>query len=161
MARKRSHPFMERLRIDRKTGQLVEAESLRARFPNYAKAFLASLAGALLLGVVIFWLSSMSFDDSLGYALIAMGTLLILLGGARGGGYSNLSIGAIETLAGGRNRMDDDYEEDDGLRRGKVMSRRDPMARLRKGLRPPPNPAAFWQTIGGLLYLLVGLPLTF
>ena len=161
MARKRSRPFMERLRLDRKTGQLVETESLRERMPNYSKAFLAGLAVALLLGAVIFGLSSMPFDSSLGYALITMGTLLLLLGGARGGGYSNLSIGALEALAGGRNRMDDDYEEDDGLRRGKVMSRRDPMGRLRKGLRPPPNPVAFWQTIGGLLYLLAGLPLTF
>ena len=57
--------------------------------------------------------------------------------------------------------MHDDYEEDDGLRRGNVMSRRKPMGRDRKGLCPPPNPVAFWQTIGGPLYLLAGLPLTF
>ena len=64
-------------------------------------------------------------------------------------------------LVGGRNRTGDDYEDDDELRRGKSMKRRDPMARLRKGLRPPPNPTAFWQAIGGFVMIALGLPLTF
>ena len=97
----------------------------------------------------------------IGYTWISVGTLLLLVSGARGGGYSNLSIGAVEALVGGRNRTDDDVDDDDDLRRGKVMKRRDPMYRLRKGLRPPPNPTAFWQAIAGFVFIALGLPLTF
>ena len=70
---------------------------------------------------------------AIGYATIGIGTLLLLVGGARGGGYTNLGLGAVEAVVGGRNRTDDDYEEDEELRRGAVMKRRDPMERLRKG----------------------------
>jgi hypothetical protein len=31
------------------------------------------------------------------------------------------------------------------------------MERLRKGLRPQANPTAFWQVIGGIAYLVVGV----
>ena len=96
------------------------------------------------------WRRSARFSDALGYAFIALGTLLLLIGGARGGGYSNLGVGAVEALMGGRNRAHDDYESDEELRRGKVMKKRDPMARLRRGLRPQANPTAFWQVIGRL-----------
>ncbi len=109
--------------------------------------------------LALYVLTSLALNDAVGYSWIAVGTLL--LGGVRGGGYSNLSIGAIEALVGGRNRTNDGYVEDAELRRGKVIARRDPMARLRKGLRPSPNPTAFWQTITGLLYMGAGLPLTF
>ncbi len=152
---------MARLRLDRKTGELVEEESLRERFPNYVKAFLLGLAVAGAIGLVVYGVTGIELGSAFGYSWIAAGTLLLLLGGARGGGYSNLSIGAVEALVGGRNRSDDDYEEDAALRSGKVMRRRDPMARLRNGLRPPPNPSAFWQTIAGLIYIVIGLPLTF
>jgi hypothetical protein len=93
---------------------------------------------------------------AIGYATIGVGTLLLLVGGARGGGYTNLGLGAIEAVAGGRNRTDDDYEEDEELRRGAVMKRRDPMERLRKGLRPSANPSAFWTSVAGGLYVLLG-----
>lgn len=152
---------MDRLRLDRKTGELVEELSLRDRFPTYVKAFLLGLVVAGAAGVLLFAVSSLPLNDALGYSWIFAGTLLLLVGGSRGGGYSNLSIGAFEAIVGGRNRTDDDYEEDAELRHGKLMQRRDPLDRLRKGLRPPPNPTAFWQTIAGLGYVAVGLPLTF
>ncbi len=81
------------------------------------------------------------------------------MGGARGGGYSNLGLGAIEAVVGGRNRSDDDYGGDDDLRRGRVMKRRDPMERLRRGLRPEKNPTAFWQIIAGFGYIAAGMVL--
>ena len=160
MARDRDVPFMERLRLDRKTGELVEELSLRERLPTYLKAFLAGLAGAGGVGLVLYGVTSMPLDDALGYSWIFTGTILLLFGGARGGGYSNLSIGVLEVAVGGRNRTDDEYEEDAALRSGKAVRRRDPLARLRKGLRPPPNPTAFWHTIAGFGYIAVGLSLT-
>ena len=161
MARKRDLPFLERVRLDRKTGELVEEMSLRERFPLYVKAFSAGLLVMGVIGLVAFGLTSAPLGDSLGYSWVFGGTLLLLMGGAKGGGYSNLSIGAFEAVVGGRNRADDDFEGDADLRHGKVMHRRDPLTRLRKGLRPPPNPTAFWQTVAGLGYIAIGLPLTF
>lgn len=125
------------------------------------KAFSAGLLVMGVIGLVAFGLTSAPLGDSLGYSWVFGGTLLLLMGGAKGGGYSNLSIGAFEAVVGGRNRADDDFEGDADLRHGKVMHRRDPLTRLRKGLRPPPNPTAFWQTIAGLGYIAIGLPLTF
>ena len=94
---------------------------------------------------------------AIGYAAIGLGTVLLLIGGARGGGYTNLGLGALEAVAGGRNRTDDDYEGDAELRRGAIMKRRDPMERLRKGLRPAANPSAFWTSIAGVCYVLLGV----
>jgi len=152
---------MQRLRLDRKTGDLVEEESLRERFPTYVKVFILGLAAAAVVGLMVYGVTSMALGKAVGYSWIATGTFLLLVGGAKGGGYSNISIGALGALAGGRNRSDDDYEEDAELRTERFGRRQDPMARLRKGLRPAPNPTAFWQVIAGLGYFAAGLPLTF
>lgn len=161
MSSKSGRPLSERLRLDRKTGKLVEELPLRERFPDYLKAFALGVAATAVLGVVVWLLTGLRFSHALGYTWIFSGTFLLLVGGARGGGYSNLSLGAVEALIGGRNRTDDDVEEDADLRHGRVMKRRDPMDRLRRGLRPPPNPTAFWQIIAGFLLIALGLPLTF
>jgi hypothetical protein len=92
-----------------------------------------------------------------GYACIILGTVLLLTGGARGGGHTGLGVGAIEALVGGRDRSQDDFEGDAEARHGRIMKRRDPMERLRKGLRPGANPTAFWQSVAGFGYLGVGL----
>jgi hypothetical protein len=147
--------FLDRRRFDRRTGEFI-ADPLRERLPIYVKSFLMGAAATVAVALVVFWLSSARIEHAVGYSFILVGTLLLLVGGARGGGYSNLSIGAVEALIGGRNRSQDDLETDEDLRRGKVMERRDPMERLRKGLRPPPNPVAFWLAIAGLLYLAIG-----
>ena len=154
-------PFLERMRLDRKTGKLVEEAPLRERLPDYLKAFGVGVAAVTVVGVVLWLLTNLGLAEAVGYAWIFAGTTLLLVGGARGGGYSNLSIGAVEALVGGRNRSADDVEEDADLRHGKVMKQRDPLDRLRRGLRPPPNPTAFWQTIGGFVLIAMGLPLTF
>ena len=147
----KSHPT-----IDEPLEPLVE------RIPGYLAAFGVGGAAAIVVGVGVFAVSSSSFANSIGYTFIALGTLLLLVGGARGGGYSNLGMGAVDAVIGGRNRSDDDFSDDDA-RRGKINKRRDPMERLRKGLRPPPNPTAFWQTIAGFAYIGAGawLVLTF
>lgn len=161
MAKNHDRPLSERLRTDRKTGELVEELSLRERFPDYLKAFGLGLAVTALLGVILAVVTSFRFEHALGYTWIFSGVFLLLVGGARGGGYTNMSLGAAEALIGGRNRTDENYEEDADLRHGRTMKRRDPMDRLRRGLRPPPNPTAFWQTIAGLVFIAIGLPLTF
>lgn len=161
MAHDKKRPLSERVRFDRKTGELVEESPLRERFPVYIKVFMVGLAAAAGVGLVLYAATAMSLLTGIGYAWIFAGTLLLLVGGARGGGYSNLSIGAVEALVGGRNRSGDDFEDDADLRHGRVMKRRDPLDRLRRGLRPPPNPTAFWQAIAGLAFIALGLPLTF
>ncbi len=127
---------------------------------GYLVAFGIGVGGAVLVGVIVGLATSVRLADALGYSFIALGTLLLLIGGARGGGYSNLGIGAAEALMGGRNRSQDDYVSDEELRRGDVMKKRDPMARLRRGLRPQANPTAFWQVIAGFLYAAIGVLLT-
>ena len=135
-------------------------EPLAERMRGYLVVFAIGAAATGLVGVVVWLATSARLSDALGYTFIALGTLLLLVGGAKGGGYSNLGIGAVEALMGGRNRVHDDYESDEELRRGEVMKKRDPMARLRRGLRPQANPAAFWQVIAGFLYIAIGVGLT-
>lgn len=135
-------------------------EPLAERMRGYLAVFAMGAGAAGLLGVILWLATSLRLPDALGYMFIALGTTLLLIGGARGGGYSNLGIGAVGALIGGRNRVDDDYETDEELRRGRVMSKRDPMARLRRGLRPQANPLAFWQVVAGLLYVGIGVVLT-
>jgi len=135
-------------------------EPLAERMRGYLVGFAVGAAVASLVGVVVWLATSARLSDALGYAFLALGTLLLLIGGARGGGYSNLGIGAVEALMGGRNRVHDDYESDEELRRGQVMKKRDPMTRLRRGLRPQANPTAFWQVVAGLLYIAIGVGLT-
>lgn len=152
--------FMDRLRTDPRTGRPVVSEPLRERFPVYLKLFVIGLAAITLIAAVVTLVSDTSFGHAFGFSAIFTGVFLLLVGGARGGGYANLGLGAAEALVGGRNRTDDDPLSDEELRRGNVMKRRDPMARLRRGLRPPPNPTAFWQTMAGFLYIAIGVPFT-
>jgi len=139
---------------------LEPVEPLRERLPGYMAVFGMGAAAATLVGVVVWLATRAALAEAVGYSLIGLGTLLLLIGGARGGGYTNLGIGAVEALVGGRNRMDDDYVSDEELRRGRVYRKRDPMARLRRGLRPPANPTAFWQVVAGLAYAAAGAALT-
>ncbi|MDX1690811.1 MAG: hypothetical protein R3290_07295 [Acidimicrobiia bacterium] len=135
-------------------------DPLAERFPGYLAAFGMGGAGAVGVGLVVFWLSSLSFVSSIAYTFVALGTLLLLVGGASGGGYTNIGLGAVEALVGGRNRSADDFEDDD-VRRGDITKKRDPMARLRKGLRPEANPTAFWQIVAGFLYIAAGAAIVF
>jgi len=151
--------FMDRRRFDRRTGEFV-AEPLGERIGVYLKLFGIGLVVIVVVALIVFAMSSARLEHAIGYTAIGVGTLLLLAGGARGGGYSNLSIGAAEAVIRGRNRGVDEPEEDDEVRRGRVIKRRDPMERLRKGLRPPPNPSAFWLTIAGAIYIVAGLPFT-
>jgi hypothetical protein len=150
---------------------MVEAEPLRERIPIYVRAFGLGIAAAVAVGLIIYVLSPADLVASVGYAFLGLGTLMLLMGGGRGGGYANLGLGALGTLARGyrhrdtgeRSRSasasaDDEGGDDYGLT--PYSGGRDPMERLRRGLRPPPNPTAFWQVIGGIAYLGVGVVIT-
>jgi len=138
---------------------MASKEPLSERMGGYLVGFAVGLGAAVLLGLVVWLATAARLAEALGYAFMGLGTLLLLVGGARGGGYSNLGVGAIEALIGGRNRSQDDYVADEELRRGRVMKKRDPMTRLRRGLRPQANPTAFWQVIGGFAYIAIGVAL--
>lgn len=135
----------------------VPLDPLSERLPIYAKAWGLGALACVVVGVIYWTLSSSNLWDSVGYTFIFVGTFSLLIGGARGGGYTNLGIGAVEAFTGGRNRIGDDFEEDADLRHGEVLKRRDPMERLRKGLRPPANPEAFWTVLAGIAYLAIGV----
>jgi hypothetical protein len=139
----------------------IPEEPLRERMRGYLAVFAMGAGAAVVIGVIVWLATAVGFAESVGYTFLGLGTLLLLTGGARGGGYSNLGIGAVEAVFGGRNRAQDDYVSDEELRRGEVMKKRDPMARLRRGLRPQANPTAFWQVIAGFLYIGIGVAAMF
>lgn len=131
------------------------APPLRERLPVYWRLFGAGLVGVVVLGLAVFAFSSARLEHAIGYTAIFTGTTLLLTGGARGGGYGNIAVGAFGSMFGGRSTAEHGMSgEGNGRQSG------DPRERLRKGLRPPPNPAAFWQVVAGLLYIAFGIPFT-
>lgn len=127
---------------------------LRERLPEYFAVFGAGLGAAVVAGVLIGGLSAAGVGEAVGYAVVFLGVVSLLSGGASGGGYANMSVGAIGGLFGGRGRIDEDID-DPAVRRG-ALPRTDPMERLRRGLRPEANPRAFWQVVGGFGYVAIG-----
>lgn len=125
--------------------------ALRDRLPDYAAVFGIGLLGTSVVGVVIWLISDVSLASSVGYTMILYGMVFMLAGGATGGGYTNLGMGAVGSLFGGQ-RSDDVPGGSDPS-----PGRLDPAERLRRGLRPEANPRAFWQVMGGFAYLGVGL----
>lgn len=145
--------------MNRPFSAATEKLPLRDRMPDYLALFGVGVASCFLTALVVVVVSSNSFASGFGYSLIGLGVLLVLSGGVAGGGYGNLGAGAIGTMFGSALRhepgsaVDDDPEE----MRKEVFGRRgDPRERLRKGLRPEPNPRAFWQVMGGSAYFALG-----
>ena len=128
--------------------------SLRDRLPDYLTVFGVGLAGCVGVGLLIWLISDAALASAVGYTCILYGVVFLLAGGATGGGYTNLGIGAAGALFGARRA---DEAEDDVASTGGF---RDPVSaqeRLRRGLRPEANPRAFWQVIGGATYIALGL----
>ncbi len=109
-----------------------------------------------LVGAGIAGITDLSLASGVGQTGMLFGVYQLLMGGIRGGGYNNLSLGAVEALAKRRRQVHDPSAEHYAELR-QEEKRRDPMERLRKGLRPPPNPHAFWQVVGGFIYAGAGL----
>lgn len=125
--------------------------SLRDRFPDYLVTFGIGWVVILAIGLAVGLFSTASLVEGIAYVAFATGVLLLLTGGASGGGYTSLGLGAVGALFGSRQLADDDYEDPD-VRRG-AIGRANAMDRLRKGLRPESNPRAFWQVVAGLINL--------
>jgi hypothetical protein len=130
---------------------------LRERLSDYAAVFGVGWAGIVLVGMAIGLFTSASLIEGVAYIAMATGAILLLAGGATGGGYTSLSMGAAGALFGSTNRHDDEFDDAD-VRRGR-LKRVDASARLRRGLRPEKNPRAFWQVIAGFINLGTGLAL--
>lgn len=126
---------------------------LRDRIPEYAIVFAVGLGASAGVGLMIGLIFGESIWSSVGYTIVVFGIVMLLAGGATGGGYTHLGAGAIGAAFGGR-RVDEEEQEHQERRTGQ---RRDPMERLRKGLRPEANPRAFWQVIAGALYIAIGI----
>jgi hypothetical protein len=127
---------------------------LRDRLPEYLVVFGVGLGASIGVGLVVWLISDVSLASSVGYTIILYGVVLLLAGGASGGGYTNLGVGAAGALFGTR-RTDEAQDELDESRGAK--SRTNSQDRLRRGLRPEANPRAFWQVIGGGVYIALGL----
>lgn len=128
---------------------------LRDRLPDYAVVFALGWVGAFIFGLGISVFSTATVAEGVAYALLAYGVVLLLTGGATGGGYTSLGIGAAGALFGSTHRHDEEFDDPE-VRRGRI-TRIDARERLRKGLRPQANPRAFWQVIAGFAYLAGGI----
>jgi len=123
---------------------------LRDRIPEYVTVFAVGFAISAIVGIVIGLFIGGSIWGAIGYTVMLLGIVMMLAGGASGGGYTHLGAGAIGAAFSGRRT-----DEDDGM--SETGGGKDPMERLRKGLRPEANPRAFWQVVGGILYIAVGV----
>lgn len=136
-------------------GNADEVElALRDRLPEYLTVFGVGAAAAAGVGVVIALIWKISFAAGIGYTIVALGIILLLAGGATGGGYTSLGIGAATALFGGRRVDEADEDLGDGWSGNLKKS---PQDRLREGLRPEANPRAFWQVVGGFSYIALGI----
>lgn len=124
---------------------------LRDRLPEYLTVYGLGWLGVIAVGLGIGAFSGATIAEGIAYAAMAYGVVLLLAGGATGGGYTSLGLGAAGAVLGSGQRHDEDFEDSD-VRRGRTK-RVNPRDRLRRGLRPEKNPRAFWQVIAGFTYL--------
>lgn len=137
--------------MDQLTPDDIEgAVPLKERLPDYLVTFGIGLLISSAIGVVIWLISDIGLASTIGYTMILYGVVLLLAGGSSGGGYTNLGMGAMGALFGTR-RADEPQPE------ASSKFTVTPKERLEKGLRPEANPRAFWQVIGGGLYVALGL----
>jgi len=129
---------------------------LRDRLPDYAAVFGIGLGASVLIGVLISLIWKTNVAAAVGYTIAMYGVVLLLAGGATGGGYTNLGVGAVGALFGTRrtDEAGDDLSPTAGSR-----PTVDPKERLRRGLRPESNPRAFWQVMAGFTYIVLGIAL--
>lgn len=131
--------------------------SLRDRFPDYAATFGLLWVAIVVAGLAVGVFSSASLVEGIAYVALAIGVALLLAGGASGGGYTSLGLGAAGALWGSRQRHDEDFDDAD-VRRGR-LKRVNAQDRLRRGLRPERNPRAFWQVVAGFVNVAAAMTL--
>jgi hypothetical protein len=129
---------------------IEENLSLRDRLPDYLVTFGIGLVASSGIGIIVWLISDIPLSSTVGYTVILYGVVLLLAGGSSGGGYTNLGMGAMGALFGTR-RVDEPQPE------ANSSFKMTPHERLQKGLHPEANPRAFWQVLGGVLYVAIGL----
>jgi hypothetical protein len=124
--------------------------SLRERMPDYLATFGIGFVVSSAIGLIFWLITDTPLASSVGYTVILYGVVLLLAGGASGGGYTHLGMGAMGALFGTR-RVDEPQPE------ANSSFKVSPNERLQRGLRPESNPRAFWQVVSGALYIAIGL----
>jgi hypothetical protein len=131
-----------------------ELPPLAERLPVYLRIFGIGLAAIAGLGLAIGLLTSADVMPALAYSLVTLAVVLLLAGGATGGGYTSLGVGAVTNMFGGRRSVEGVDELDLVKDSKRAVNLED---RLSRGLRPGPNPEAFWQVVAGLVYLALAV----
>jgi hypothetical protein len=109
--------------------------------PDRVAVFGFGFAAAAGVGLLIGLLLKVAIASAIGYTMIVFGAVWLLGGGLSGGGYAVFGIG-YGIGRGHYVRGDNNRQVSDGLRAGYN--------------RPPANPEAFWQAVGGFLYIAIG-----
>ncbi len=130
---------------------------LRDRLPDYLVTFGIMWAIIAAVGVGVGLFTTASLIEGVSYIALATGLALLLAGGASGGGYTSLGMGAAGAIFGSRQRHDEEFDDAE-VRRGR-LKRVSAQDRLRRGLRPEKNPRAFWQVIAGFINLAASMGL--
>ena len=131
-----------------------ELPPLRERLSIYGRLFGIGLAGAVGIGLAVGLFTSADVWPAIAYTLVAVAVVLLMAGGASGGGYTNLGAGALSNMFGGRREIEGVDDLDLVKDRKRSVNLED---RLARGLRPGPNPEAFWQVVAGFLYLAIAV----
>jgi len=119
----------------------IEHLRLRDRILDRATIFAVGLVLAATVGSLVGVLTAASVPSAVGYALIVFGAVWLLSAGLSGGGY------AIGGVGKGVSRYT--YLMGDG---NEAL-----LDELREGYnRLDKDPIAFWQAIGGILYIAIG-----
>jgi hypothetical protein len=75
--------------------------SLQDRLPDYLATFGIGLVATFAIGIVIWLISDIGLSSTISYTTILYGVVFLLAGGATGGGYVNLGVGAVGSMFGG------------------------------------------------------------
>lgn len=125
------------------------------RIRDYLTVFAIGIVVAGVVGVVlVVFGSSVGFASAFGYTLVAFGTLLLLVGGVAGGGYSKIGTGFMSTLRGAWRPHSEETATS-----GEPTATIDPADIPKPSIHPKRrgvDPAAFWQVMGGFAYFALG-----
>ncbi len=124
---------------------------LRGRLPRYAAMFSLGVAAAAVAGAAWAAVTDASFAEGFAWSSWVIGVGLLLLGGLSGGGYIASSSGEHGVHYGRR------HEGGLNSAGAEIDRARDLRDRLAAGLRPARNPDAFWQVVGGIGFVALGL----
>jgi hypothetical protein len=125
------------------------SEPLRDRLPTYLAWFAVEVAAASLVALAVARFADAGYLESLAGSLIGIGALSLLAGGASGGGF--ITAGDYGINYGRR------HDQGWSSTPGEIARAQDLRERMRHRLRPKPNPTAFWQVIGGIALIGLGM----